>query len=103
MRSNFAQPAGGHEGLFPHAYSPTDEELLARARAWLAAGGTLVRAAYTTDDGGEARPGVCWGVWHEGVCRDSLPERIAEALLAGDDLMITDRRPNVTGYQGRKP
>ena len=100
--SNFAQPQGApHQGISPHAYTPTDEELLARARAWLAAGGTLVRTAYETDDG---RPGVCWQVLAaSGVILEGLPQRIAEAVIDGGGLERTEAGPTVTRFRRREP
>ena len=98
MRSNFAQPQGvGHQGVFPHAYSPTDAELLARARAWLAAGGTLVRAAYTAEDGS---PGSCWWVQlPDGRCLDGLAGRIAEAVAVDDGLVRTEAQEWLTKWR----
>ena len=98
MRSNFAQPAGGQEGVFKHSFTPTDEELLARARAWLAAGDLLVHAAYLSE---AKTTGDCWWVMSpEKQMRDSLPRRIAEALL--DGLVETNeagRAKGVTVYR----
>ena len=100
MRSNFAQPAGGHEGLFRHAYSPTDAELLARARAWLAAGGVMVR----TEGEGDRGPVVCWHVrTAEGITLEGLADHLAVTLTNYGDLERTEKGARVTLFSRREP